>query len=174
METALPSFRTNAVKLLGYKTLGNAYYQLADHEGAARVWSAGAAAFDKDAELANNAAFILTKHLSKPAEALPLARRAVELSPNVPDFKDTLGVVLLENGKVDEALPMLQSAFDLAQRADTKVTTGVHLVRAMKEAGKVEDAKKIAETLDRVIAQSPDAFSPEIRGELQELRDAMK
>ncbi|HLP86018.1 MAG TPA: tetratricopeptide repeat protein [Phycisphaerales bacterium] len=174
LEQAIPSFRTPALQLLAYKTLGNAYYQLLDYPAAARVWSAGSAAFDKDPELANNAAFILTKHLNKPAEGLVLAQRAVQISPDVPDFLDTLGATLIANGKAAEAVPHLQRAFDISTNSGTRFTAGVHLVRALKESSQVPAAKKLADDLNATVEANPNVFSPELVGELQELRDAMK
>lgn len=174
LEAAIPSFRTPALQLLAYKTLGNTYYQLLDYPAAARVWGAGAATFDKDAELANNAAFIFTKHLNKPGEGLPLAQRAVQLNGNVPDFLDTLGATLIASGKASEAVPHLQRAYDISESAATKFTAGVHLVKALKESAQTPAAKALADNLQATVDANPNVFSPELVGELQELRDVLK
>lgn len=174
LEQAIPSFRTPALQMLAYKTLGNTYYQLQDFAGAGRVWAEGSQKFTDDPELANNAAFILTKHLKKPAEALPLAQRAVEISPDVPDFLDTLGVTLIEAGKPAEGVTHLQRAYDIAGNSATRFTAGVHLVRGLKESGRAADAKSLATDLQATVDANPNFFSPELVGELQELRDALK
>ncbi len=174
LEAAIGSFRTPALQLLAYKTLGNTYYQLLDYPAAARVWTEGANKFTTDAELANNAAFILTKHLKKPQDALPLAQRAVQINPDVPDFLDTLGVTLLETGNPTEGVKHLQKAYDISPNSATKFTAGVHLVRGLKESGQLPAAKTLATDLQVTVDANPNFFSPELVGELQELRDALK
>jgi tetratricopeptide (TPR) repeat protein len=174
LEAAIGSFRTPALQLLAYKTLGNTYYQLLDYPAAARVWTEGANKFTTDAELANNAAFILTKHLKKPQDALPLAQRAVQINPDVPDFLDTLGVTLLESGNPTEGVKHLQKAYDISPNSATKFTAGVHLVRGLKESGQLPAAKALATDLQATVDANPNFFSPELVGELQELRDALK
>jgi uncharacterized protein HemY len=45
-----------------------------------------------------------------PARALPLARRAVEMAPDEPCCRNTLGVVYYRLGRWDEAVEALQAA----------------------------------------------------------------
>jgi putative PEP-CTERM system TPR-repeat lipoprotein len=56
----------------------------------------------------NNLAWIY--HARGDGRALDLARRANDLAPNTPEIADTLGWILLQAGRVDDALPLLRAA----------------------------------------------------------------
>jgi serine/threonine protein kinase/WD40 repeat protein len=65
----------------------------------------------KYARAHNNLAWLLLtgpRELRDPAQALPLARKAVELEPKKPVFVNTLGVALYRVGQFAEAIPFLE------------------------------------------------------------------
>lgn len=61
----------------------------------------------------NNLAFLLADKLNRPAEALPLAQKAVSLAPESAVFQDTLGWVYHRLGKDQEARAVLKKAHGL-------------------------------------------------------------
>lgn len=77
---------------------------------AATVWRNALSAFPNDWQLHNNAAFVMADELDRAAEAVELARRAVELAPDQPAARDTLGWVLFKAGEFDEAERELEVA----------------------------------------------------------------
>ena len=61
-----------------------------------------------DVAALNNLAWVLRE--SAPQRAESLARRANAIAPDNSAIADTLGVILLNNGKVEEAVPLLAKA----------------------------------------------------------------
>ncbi len=80
----------------------------------------------------NNLAYMYAEDGSNSAEALRLAARASALAPDNGDIQDTLGYVLLKNGKVEEALKTLRKAAGLFPR---NPAVYYHLALAYKEQG---------------------------------------
>jgi tetratricopeptide (TPR) repeat protein len=58
----------------------------------------------------NDLAWLLAVQKNDPVEALPLAERALRLSPRLPHIKDTTGWVYYLNGKSEEAVKLLEEA----------------------------------------------------------------
>ena len=73
----------------------------------------------------------------QPAPALAALKEAVGVDPNVSEYHDTLGLVLLELGRPDMALPEFQKAVQIDPKsADAQF----HLGTAYAETGRWEDA----------------------------------
>ncbi len=119
-----------------------------------------------DAEVLNNLAYTLAKHLNQAAEAEPMARKAVELDRNSRASQDTLGLVLIEVGKA-EAVSVLQQA-PLAQTDVDKATVLVHLARlcsrpVTRSAGRCRPCRTI-------MAGDTASFDEELRTELEQIQ----
>jgi tetratricopeptide (TPR) repeat protein len=82
-----------------------------------------------NAEALNNAAYVLTENLKRPADALPLAERAVAASPDVGPFLDTLGLIYLELGRLDDAENALNRAARAGGSIDQRLQLGLKLIR---------------------------------------------
>jgi cellulose synthase operon protein C len=87
----------------------------------------------------NNAAVAM--HQLKEVRAVELAQRAYELEPNNFVIQDTLGLILLEQGKVTEALVLLKSA---ASKASRNAEVRLHYAQALAKKGDVPAAKQEA------------------------------
>ena len=85
----------------------------------------------------NNLAWLLRERA--PDEAAELAERAVELQPDNPAVRDTLGMVRLASGEPEAALEHLRRAVEGAP--DTPILR-YHLARALVEAGQQDDARR--------------------------------
>ncbi len=98
----------------------------------------------------NNLAWLLRERA--PDEALTHAERAVELQPDNPAVRDTLGMVLLAQGQPEQAQEHLRRAVDSAPDSPT---LRYHLARALAEAGQDDEARR---HLERALA-SDQTFS---------------
>lgn len=92
----------------------------------------------------NNLAYAYQQ--SKDGRALATAEQAQKLAPDNPAVLDTLGWVLLEQGQLARALPLLQKA---AAQAPAALDIRYHLAYGYFQAGKKAEAKK---ELDEVFA----------------------
>ncbi|MGP1271810.1 MAG: tetratricopeptide repeat protein [Phycisphaerales bacterium] len=119
-------------------------------------------------ELLNNLAFTLAKHLGEAAEAVPLAERAVELSPDNRGTLDTLGLSYLRAGRAEESLPPLERALGLATADAEKIPVLIHLAEARLASGNPEGARAAAAEARSIVEEQPDV-SEDYLGELDEV-----
>jgi len=121
-----------------YQQAGNRKAAIAEYEEAIQVWP-GAPAL-------NNLAWLYYE--VKDSRALDLARRAHEAAPESADISDTYGWILLESGKIDEGLAILEGA---ARAMPGIAEIQYHYAVALARSGKKEAA---ATVLQRVIAEN--------------------
>ncbi|MEO1583886.1 MAG: tetratricopeptide repeat protein, partial [Planctomycetota bacterium] len=127
------------------------HYNAEDYESAAADMRRGLEIVPDDAELHNNLAYTLSEHMDKPAEALPLAVRAVELSPMNRGMLDTLGTVYISAGQPENAFEPLERALALATTDAGRVSAMVLLARAQLETGNLPGASDTASDARRII-----------------------
>jgi len=123
-----------------YQQAGNRRAAIAEYEQATQVWP-GAPAL-------NNLAWLYYE--TQDPRALDLARRAYEAAPENADISDTYGWILLESGKMEEALVILEAA---AKAAPGVAEIQYHYAAALARNGKKEAA---ATVLKQVIADNGD------------------
>jgi len=87
--------------------------------------------------LLNNVAWVAGRQGDK--AALELAEKAHRLAPQSASIKDTLGVLLIERGKVPEGLELLQAA---ARMAPQDGAIRLNLARGLIAAGKKQEARR--------------------------------
>lgn len=107
----------------------------------------------------NNLAWVC--HEAGDARAEQFARRAYAAKPSDPDIGDTLGWILVGNGRHREALPILETA---AKAAQDRPEIGYHFAVALEREG---DKVRARSELDRVLGTR--APFP-ARGEAERLR----
>jgi putative PEP-CTERM system TPR-repeat lipoprotein len=100
--------------------------------------------------LLNNLAYAAGKLGDK--DALDLAEKAHQLAPQSATIKDTLGVLLIERGKLAPGLELLQAASRLAPQ-DPRIR--LNLARALVAAGKKQDARRELDQLAALGATFP-------------------
>jgi Flp pilus assembly protein TadD len=88
----------------------------------------------------NNLAWLLSMR-GDAADALNHAQHAAGLAPASPEVLDTLGVVLLQNGKRDEAVDFLRKAIAASSKVDPEYQ--FHLAQALAGIGKKDEAREI-------------------------------
>ena len=86
----------------------------------------------------NNLAFAY--HSNKDPRALEMALKAYELASSNPAIADTYGWILLENGYIEKALPILAKAADKAPNVKEILQ---HYSSALAKAGRNEEAAEI-------------------------------
>jgi tetratricopeptide (TPR) repeat protein len=130
----------------------------------------GALQYDpNNAEALNNGAYVLTENLKRPEEALPMAEQAVALMPNAGPFWDTLGLIYLELGRLDDAENALNRAASAGGSVDENFQIGLKIIR-VKVARKDVAA---AETL-LVRANAATSNNPRLRASYQPQLDALR
>jgi len=103
----------------------------------------------------NNLAWLLRK--DDPNQAITYAERALKLAPDAPDVMDTMGMLLLNQGKNERATRLLQKA---EERASKNPTIRYHLALALSRNGDKDRAQQILRELvegDTAFAEKQEA-----------------
>jgi tetratricopeptide (TPR) repeat protein len=106
----------------------------------------------RHAQTMNNLAYMLAVRRGRVPEALALARRALALTPTVPDVQDTAGWILHLAGDNARAVRLLQSATASAPDNDQN---RLHLAVALSAAGHADEARPLLERVASRPADSP-------------------
>jgi uncharacterized protein HemY len=91
--------------------------------------------------------------------AVKLAREAVELSPESPDYRDTLGIALYRSGEWQAAAEALEAGLKLRDKDDATAHTGrLFLGMAFGRLARQAEARRLyAATRDAVTTMGPSA-----------------
>ena len=119
--------------------------QRGDHNTAARIYRGILAEYPKDPLVLNNLAWTLGQ--LKDPTAVEYAETANSLAPNSPAILDTLGWILVENGKDTRGMELLTKASELAPGAHA---IRLHLSQALLKSGQKDAARKQLEVLARM------------------------
>ncbi len=124
-------------------------------------WRAAEQQFDQAKTLAPNDPeflFVYTDWLGamgRTDEALATAKRAVELDPKAPAFRNLYGYLLFYNNRVDESIVQLEAAHALAPDL---IYVDFNLFIAYARAGDIEDAEKLRDVIREMFIKS--GYSP--------------
>ncbi|MFM9996594.1 MAG: tetratricopeptide repeat protein [Phycisphaerales bacterium] len=140
-----------------------------DYEAALEAAKKGLAKVETDWVLNNNAAAFLNEHLSRPAEALPFAKKAYENNPNSVGVLDTLAGVYLGQKDWKSAEETLIRGLRLAKRPTDKAKFLLWLVRSRVEAGDRPGAQRWTAQLRRLLVDAGTALTDEQKSELDDL-----
>lgn len=165
---------TAPVRRICYNRRGELAYGTKDYEKATSIWRDGIKEFPNDLGMVNNLAYVLSKHLGKHDEALPLAKQAADAMPDQADVLDTLGYVYLNTNQAQEAGKTLEKAGQIAKTPVSAVTIGVHYIEALKKLNRVDDAKAFATRMSPLFDKSKDQFDAELRSQWQAAVDSLK
>ncbi len=146
-----------------------------DYEAARKRYEEALAILPDDYVALNNLAYLLMEQLHLPQQALPYARRAVEVCPSTgkPAALDTLGWVQAGLGNLDDAIGSLT---DAVQRDDQYVPARVHLGEVYRRKGNFEaaiDTLVLAKKLIEDSRYAPDqALLPDLEESLRKAQAA--
>jgi tetratricopeptide (TPR) repeat protein len=149
-------------------------YGIGDFSGAADDMRRGIELAPADAELHNNLAYTLALHLNQADEAVVLAKRAVEINPDMRAGFDTLGLAYLESGKVQESIEALEQALSMAQIDADRAPVLVHLAKARYASGNTGGAQEAAQEARGIILNDIETFGDEIQDELEQILDKIR
>lgn len=88
----------------------------------------------------NNLAYLLADNFGEVKEGLDFALRAYRLEPGDPRIMDTLGYVLMLNGKYDDAVKLLSKAYEMLPQIPT---VALHYGQALVSSGAKDKATPI-------------------------------
>src|SRR5262245_35668723 len=91
----------------------------------------------------------------KPADALPLLRRAVELNPDNPDYHHNLGVAHAHRGELDAAVACFRKALALKPEGTSALS---NLGLALAQQGRLDEAVTAFEDCLRLQPESVDVL----------------
>ncbi|MFM9957387.1 MAG: tetratricopeptide repeat protein [Phycisphaerales bacterium] len=156
-----------------FRALNQLYYGMNDYEKSLQACKDGLALRPDDAEFNNNAAYTLSKHLNRAAEALPFAQNAAKGMPNSSAVLDTLGQIYLQLGDVEKAIESLVKAVDFAARPDEIVAANLHLGEArllMKPTPDIGAARKCFDRARETFLKMPETARKQFEADLESLR----
>lgn len=117
--------------------LANLLMTKGDNDSAYKEYSHLYENFSESPVVLNDLAWL--KHLRGDTDALTLAERAHRIAPDNPAIQDTYGWILLQSGRAESALMVLQKALDnLPGNPDIRY----HYIAALAQTGEKEKAKK--------------------------------
>ena len=111
----------------------------------------------------NNLAWVY--HELDDPRAVEMARRAVELLPHEPSVLDTLGWILAHNGQAEEAVSLLNEAYESSQQ---RPEIGHHLAYALAASGRLDAARVLVDAL-----LNDDSLSAELRSTITALASTL-
>ena len=101
----------------------------------------------------NNFAYLLTEYGKRPSEALKYAQKAKELSPDKPEYSDTLGWILYRKGLYSLAVPELERAV----AKERNPLWRYHLAMAYAKAGDVNRGRDALASALKMNPKLPEA-----------------
>lgn len=123
--------------------LGDTAVRLKDYPGSAKAYQKALRLDPQNGDLHNNLAWVYILQGEDLEEARDLVTKALQLMPaHRPYYLDTLGVVLLKLGKVQEAVTILKESVDTLprDRQDLLAEAYQHLADAYRAAGDIPAA----------------------------------
>ncbi|MBB6429300.1 tetratricopeptide repeat protein [Algisphaera agarilytica] len=143
----------SSTHILIERMAGLAMLQNRDFEGAKEAYLRLLDIDPDNIEVLNNLAYILSHHLDKPDEALPMAQRAAEQAPTNAEILDTLGWIQYQLGNTENARATLERS---VQARPIPANT-LHLGRVYLETGNSRRARPLFEQCIELAEQAGDA-----------------
>ena len=139
--------------------LADASVLLKDYPGSVKAYKKALKLDPQNGDLHNNLAWVYVLQDDNLEEAHGLAAKALLLEPSHrPYYLDTLGIVLLKLGKVQEAVTALKEAVDTipVDQPDLLAESYQHLADAYRAAGDIPSADSALERQRQLKPRQPD------------------
>jgi tetratricopeptide (TPR) repeat protein len=173
-DQVIASAKNPRLRAFTFRYYGNALYTLKQFDRVLGLWQLAIKENPENAEVLNNAAYILVKHLNRAADGLPLAEKAAGLAPRSSEVLDTLGLAHLKTGNASKAVEVLERAFGLATSDTAYVTAGLHYAQALAGAGDATKAKEIVQRIGPGFDAMKGNFDEESIATMQNLRSTLQ
>ena len=171
---AAVAFNRRAIELAphdydSYMLLGNLTYQQGDFDASIQAFRSAVEANPYQSEALNNLAWILAERKAEFAEAETYGKKAVDLNPKDPNYRDTLGFILKGLGKLDEARTHYGYSVELTPR-DSAVHAQA-LFHLSQVCFALDDLSQIPTRLKEALAidSTTPVFTPEERAEIDRM-----
>lgn len=158
-ELAAAQYRAGIKKdkshFTSYLRLAELSYRNKDYREAEKAFEKAIKLRPENGDLYNNLAWVYIQQGSKLGRAEGLVKKAMELTPsNRPYYLDTLGMILLGQGRVDEAVEALKASARAIpdDRPAQKSEAFRHLADAYREAKDEQGARQADMEADRYYA----------------------
>jgi len=141
-----------------WSLLGDSAYREKDFPEAEKAYGKALDLDPMNGDLLNNLAWVYVQQDKKLGKAQDLVMRALELAPDHrPYYLDTLGVILLKEGKVPDAIAALKESTETIPRSqpDLLAEAYQHLADAYHTAGDRPAADTIMERLRQLKPVTP-------------------
>jgi tetratricopeptide (TPR) repeat protein len=164
LDEDMPGEDAEASVILG--TIALLHMRLGDSAAADGAHDAALERFADNATALNNYAFDLATRAERLDDALPMARRAVDIEDDNPSFLDTLGWVFFQRGELDDAVRWLSQAVETARQQG--VLRPVHLEHLGEAKAASGDTAAAVRLWEEALEMEPD------RGHLRERIEAAR
>ncbi len=151
LEGQNPALQTGMLNMLGS-------YQIANEqrEEAAETFRQIIEANPDDAAALNNYAYILGRHLDRPADALPFAERAVVINPDSLDVLDTMATLHAQLGEHEKSMVSRLRQYQLAP---DNAQVALQISRAyLGDLENPERGLEFAKLANRIMPRDPDVM----------------
>jgi len=143
------------IKKAVFTALGEVSYGKKDYEQSAQWFRKSLDLQPENAAMANNVAFILSKYLNRPSEALPLAEKAAAAAKDNASFADTLGTVYMKLQQWEKAEAAFQRSRGIAQDGLDRTPATLHLAELKLERGERSTAEGLINDVRRWAEEDP-------------------
>jgi len=147
--------KDKATVMMGVRVTADGLYSEKQYEAAADLYARLLKQLPDDANLMNNLAYTLSKHLERHQEALPLAEQAASAQPNNSNVLDTLGTVQLALGQLDKAEQTLERGREVAMTPQQQLPLVLHLTEVALAKGNRAKADTLIVQVDRILGRDP-------------------
>lgn len=171
--TALTSHPDKVLQFAANGLLGIQAYKERDLEKAISFYKKCLEINPNDPEMNNNLAYVIGIEQGKTKEAEEYALRAVSVQPNNPLILDTLGAILVEAGRIEDAEKVLIRALNLARDDRTRFPIILNWGLLQLKKGNKSEASKALDGLKQLIAKD-ESLLGEHAGRMRTLEDGVK
>lgn len=128
-------------------TVADASYELGLYEKAYETYDEVLEMDPANDGAMNNYAYYLAEQNTRLDDALEMINTALKANPNRPTYLDTKGWVLYQQGKYEDALSVLEKAYNHFPNDEEVVG---HYIACLRKLNREEEAKKVEEGLKKV------------------------
>ena len=164
----LSKAQDGSVQQLLYRSVSSSMLADGQTNDAAKVMRDGLGQFPDDVEMLNNLAYVLATDLGRAEDAIPLAERAVKLTPAVADIQDTLGTVYMKANRCTEAVASFRRALLLSSNPEQTIKFSIHYADALVCDNRAADARTLLNDTKQTFTANESNLSEDLKKKFTE------